>query len=278
MPEFPKLQILAVENLIACERRDDLLLQVTIQRIQASGVWPNPPLVTPSRDGSGSFIVLDGYHSLVALKEMGILHALVQVVEPGDPGLHLQSWKHLVTGFRTRQLLAGIRNITGLHVKRLRSTTRAENAMERTCGIAALQSSEGTCYLAHTENEDLISRVIFLNAVVDVYKQEGSITLTNIDDIKPVAETAPLTSHLVIFPTFHLDDLLRLAACKCPLPGGVSHVTISPRALHLNYPLDELASHQSLEGKNASLQQWIQTRISSRGVRYYAEATYLFDE
>ena len=278
MPEFPKLQFLAVENLIACERRDDLLLQPVIQRIQASGAWSNPPLVTPSGDGSGSFVVLDGYHDLAALQEMGIRHALVQVVEPEDPGLQLGSWNHLVTGNRTRQLLASIRDVPGLHVKRLPSTTRAENALERACGIAVVQSSKGTCYLAHTESKDLISRVIFLNAVVDTYRQEGAITLTSSGDIKPVAEAAPLTSHLVIFPSFRLEDLLRLAACKCLLPGGVSHVTMSPRALHLNYPLDELASHQSLECKNASLQQWIYRRISSRGVRYYAEATYLFDE
>jgi len=53
---------------------------------------------------------------------------------------------------------------------------------------------------------------------------------------------------------------------------------VSPRALHLNYPLEELAADRPLEEKNEALQRWIQERIARKGVRYYAEATVLFDE
>ena len=53
---------------------------------------------------------------------------------------------------------------------------------------------------------------------------------------------------------------------------------ISPRILHLNYPIEEMAVEKPLEEKNATLQRFIQERIAEKGVRYYAEATYLFDE
>jgi hypothetical protein len=53
---------------------------------------------------------------------------------------------------------------------------------------------------------------------------------------------------------------------------------ISPRVLHLNYPLEEMSMEKPLEEKNAALQHFIQGRIADKGVRYYAEATYLFDE
>ena len=55
-------------------------------------------------------------------------------------------------------------------------------------------------------------------------------------------------------------------------------LVVSPRALHLNYPLAELAADKPLEQKNAELQAFIQERIAKKGVRYYAEATFLFDE
>jgi hypothetical protein len=48
--------------------------------------------------------------------------------------------------------------------------------------------------------------------------------------------------------------------------------------LRLNYPLDKLKSNHSLAEKNAELTRWIQERYAQRGVRFYAESTYLFDE
>ena len=54
--------------------------------------------------------------------------------------------------------------------------------------------------------------------------------------------------------------------------------TVSPRALHLNYPLHELSSGKPLEYKLAYLNHWVQERIKNKNVRYYAEATFLYDE
>jgi len=48
--------------------------------------------------------------------------------------------------------------------------------------------------------------------------------------------------------------------------------------LHVNYPLAALAADEPLEEKNAALQGWLKERIERKGVRYYSEATFLFDE
>jgi hypothetical protein len=82
----------------------------------------------------------------------------------------------------------------------------------------------------------------------------------------------------VIFPHFEVENVLELAGAGYLLPAGTTRFTVSPRALHLNYPLEELAADKPLEEKNADLQRWIQERIARKGVRYYAEATFLFDE
>jgi len=82
----------------------------------------------------------------------------------------------------------------------------------------------------------------------------------------------------VIFPRFDIDHVMQLAGAGYLLPTGVTRFTVSPRALHINYPLSELQVDKPLEEKNAALQAWMQERLARKGVRYYAEATYLFDE
>jgi hypothetical protein len=85
-------------------------------------------------------------------------------------------------------------------------------------------------------------------------------------------------SGLVIFPHFEVEEVLKLASAGYLLPTGITRFTVSPRALHVNYPLEELASDKPIEEKNRELQDWIQKKIARKGVRYYAEATFLFDE
>ncbi len=83
---------------------------------------------------------------------------------------------------------------------------------------------------------------------------------------------------MVVLPRFRIEEILYLVGEGHLLPAGSTRFTISPRALYLNYPLDELTSDKSLEEKDNSLQKWLQARIAKKGVRYYGEATFLFDE
>jgi hypothetical protein len=83
---------------------------------------------------------------------------------------------------------------------------------------------------------------------------------------------------LVIFPGFKIKTVLKLASHNIVLPTGITRFTVSPRALHLNYPLHELSSGKPIEYKQEYLDHWIQERVKKKGARYYAEATFLFDE
>ena len=62
------------------------------------------------------------------------------------------------------------------------------------------------------------------------------------------------------------------------MPPGVSRHIIHGRALNLNYPMDELRAYGTVAAKNAHLQEWLLQQYAERSVRYYAEATYQFDE
>jgi hypothetical protein len=62
------------------------------------------------------------------------------------------------------------------------------------------------------------------------------------------------------------------------LPSGITRFSVAPRALHVNYPLEELKADKPLEEKNEVLRRWLLDRIAHKGVRYYSEPTVLFDE
>ena len=96
--------------------------------------------------------------------------------------------------------------------------------------------------------------------------------------LNPLLSLYPTLTGLVVFPPFLIDDLREMIEHGDLLPPGVTRTTISPRALHVNFPLEELAKPTSLKEKNAALETFLQQRMAAKKVRHYAEATFFFDE
>jgi hypothetical protein len=279
MPDFPRLTFLPVDSLLIHERHDDQRTRPLVLRIRASGVWRNPPIVAPLRDGTPRYMVLDGANRVTSLVEMGFPHALVQVVEPDDPGLRLQNWNHVVWEMNAARFLNNIRCIDGLRLAQVPATTEAISPrLEGDCGLALVQTSRGRLYEVCAQADHLEKRVDLLNALVDSYKDHARLDRTNVQDIHPLVNVYPSLCGLVVFPHFDIWDLLKLAGQSYLLPTGITRFMISPRALHLNYPLEELADERSIEAKNQALHKWVQERLAHKQVRYYAEPTFLFDE
>jgi hypothetical protein len=277
MPEFPSLTFLPVASLLIHERHDASRTHPLVLRMRSSGVFRNPPIVSPLLDGSGRYMVLDGANRVTALGQMGFLHALVQVVEPDDPGLILHTWNHTVWELNPARFLRSLRLISGLHMRRL-DDPDAQPSLEDECGLALVHTGRGHLYALCAQVTDLETRVRLLNELVDSYKDRARFDRTSLRDARRLVDIYPSFCGLVIFPAFNIHDLLRLAGQAYLLPAGVTRFMIAPRALHLNYPLEELAVDRPLEEKNRALHQWIQDRLAHKGVRYYAEPTYLFDE
>jgi hypothetical protein len=277
MPEFPSLAFLPVEGLLIHERHDATRTHPLVLRMRSSGVFRNPPVVSPLQDGSSRYMVLDGANRVTALGQMGFPHALVQVVEPDDPGLILHTWNHTVWELNPARFLHGLRLIPGLQLRRL-DDPAAQPSLEDECGVVMVHTGHGRLYALCAEVIDLEARVRLLNDLVDSYKERARFDRTSLRDARRLAEIYPSFCGLVIFPAFNIHDLLRLAGQAYLLPAGVTRFMIAPRALHLNYPLEELAADKPLEEKNQALHHWIQERLAHKGVRYYAEPTYLFDE
>ena len=272
---IPQLVLLSLDDLLEHERHDDQRTFPLKTRIQASGVWRNPPIVTPLQDGSQRFMILDGANRIAALRLMESPHAVVQVVRPDDPGLKLYNWNHVVWNFDSSEMLASIdqqQDMSIVHGDRDTSPNSAEQS------LAKFETGQGDLFTVRTSTQDLEKRIGLLNAIVDIYKQRASLDRTSEWSVVRLKSAYENLCGLVIFPKFEIRQVLSLAGCGCLLPTGITRFTVSPRVLHLNYPLESMTGEGSLEKKNKHLQDFLQQRITNKGIRYYAEATYLFDE
>jgi hypothetical protein len=275
LENLPRLAILPVDSLVIHEYHDDQRTPPLIARIRQEGVWRNPPIVTPLLDGSDRFMVLDGANRTVALEKMGIPHALVQVVLPDDSGLRLYNWNHVVWGLKPADFLSPIRVLDDLELVPGRDD---RPDLWGDCGLASIQTARGDLFTVCTSTHELVQRLNILHALVDTYKNRARLDRTSEWSVVRLKAMYPDLAGLVIFPHFEVRQVLKLASEGYLLPTGITRFTVSPRALHLNYPLKELTAEKPLSEKNDSLQQFVQEQVTKKAVRYYAEATVLFDE
>ena len=272
---LPNLRILPLASLILHEDHDDQRTLPLVERLRVQGVIRNPPIVMPLMDGSDRYMVLDGANRVTSLQEMEFPHIVAQVVEANNPNVNLQTWNHVTWGMPTKALMSELRKVKGLEVIKI-NTSRSLDAPKYM--PVQIRLPDGKFYLLTESPSDLPAHIGTLHKIVNAYKTRASLDRTSqtlIDSFKPIYHD--LTA-LVIFPSFKIKTVLKLAAQQIVLPTGITRFTVSPRALHLNYPLHELSSGKSIEYKEAYLKKWIEERVKKKGVRLYSEATFLFDE
>lgn len=276
--KYPTLRILPVEKLLRHEWHDEQRSKPLMERLRASGVLRNPPIVAPLADGSGRFMVLDGANRTTALELLGLPHALVQVVEPDDPGLDLKTWNHVLWGWDTETFLKEIGALEGVHLRQIDpSVKRPQNAWPIKT-LVWLQNPEGEAWIARSIPGDLASRAEELVEINAIYADKAQIDRTTAQQVVELDGRYEDLTAIVVYPPFSVDEVLQLCAQGVLLPAGITRFTISPRALRVNYPLDALSANKPLEAKNKALDDWVKERMARKGVRYYAEATVLYDE
>jgi len=272
---LPTLRILPLESLILHEDHDNQRTLPLVEKLRAQGIIRNPPIVMPLVDGSNRYMVLDGANRVTSLHEMEFPHIVAQVVEASNPNVNLQTWNHVIWGMSTKTLMSELRKVKGLEVIKI-NTSKSLDAPKYV--PVQIRLPDGKFYLLTESPSDLPAHIGTLHKIVNAYKTRASLDRTSqtlVDSFKPIYHD--LTA-LVIFPSFKIKTVLKLTAQQIVLPTGITRFTVSPRALHLNYPLHELSSGKSIEYKEAYLKKWIDDRVKKKGVRLYSEATFLFDE
>ena len=275
IPSPPNLKILPLESLILHEDHDLQRSLPLMEKLRAAGILRNPPIVMPLMDGTKRYMVLDGANRVTSLHEMEFPHIVAQVVEADDPNANLQTWNHIVWGMSTKTLMTELRKIKGLDVVKV-DTHKSVDAP--TYVPVNIRLPDGRLYLLAESPSDLAGHIRTLHAIVNTYKSRASLDRTSQTLIDSFKEIHHNLTALVIFPSFKIKTVLKLAGRKIMLPTGITRFTVSPRALHLNYPLHELSSGKPIEYKRDYLQKWIDERVKKKNVRLYTEATFLFDE
>jgi len=274
IPSLPNLKILPIESLILHEDHDTQRTLPLVEKLRAAGILRNPPIVMPLMDGTHRYMVLDGANRVTALQEMEFPHIVAQVVAVDDPHVILQTWNHVVWGMSAKSLLSELRKVKGIELVKVDVDKTFESKKYIPVQV---QLPEAVYHLVESPN-DLTGHIRTLHGIVNAYKSSASLDRTNqttIDSFKHIHHD--LTA-LIIFPEFKIKTVLKLAGRKTMLPTGITRFAVSPRALHLNYPLHELSSGKPVEYKEAYLNKWIDERVKKKAVRLYSEATFLFDE
>ncbi|MEW6085023.1 MAG: hypothetical protein AB1607_10550 [Chloroflexota bacterium] len=272
---LPTLDILPIESLILHEDHDLQRSAPLIEKLRAAGILRNPPIVMPLMDGTKRYMVLDGANRVTSLQEMEFPHIIAQVVEADDPNVNLQTWNHVVWGMSPKSLMSELRKLKGVDVVKV-DTHKSVDAPKYV--PVNVRLPDGNLYLLSEEPADLSNHIHTMHAIVNTYKSCASLDRTSQTLIEPFREIHEDLTALVVFPRFKIRTLLKLAGRRIVLPTGITRFTVSPRALHLNYPLHELSSGKPVEYKREYLKRWVEERVKKKGVRLYAEATFLFDE
>lgn len=241
-------------------------------RLRDDGVLRNPPIVTSVPDGG--YVVLDGANRTSALLALGARVIPVQVVTYA--GIRLEVWSHFLLdggGVPHRLRSRGIA---------LRARAAEEDVVPdrdaRICYVAAGDDVYEIDVASHTAS--------LLAAVVGTYKD--TIRIYRVPGTGPgqglraearrLAREYGAPGTLVIFPMLAKDDILAIARGVEKLPTGITRHVIAGRALRLDVPLHVLTSPGSVGEKDAWLSDYVRGKLLDNRVRYYPEATFLFDE
>lgn len=275
---LPKLEVLPVKDLLRHEWHDDQRSIPLAKSLKASGVLKNPPIVSPLKDGTERYMVLDGANRTTALGQIALSHTVCQVVQPGDPGLELKTWNHVLWGWGPEKLLAALRGIPETELLEIDPGVRRPQRSWPEKTLVWLQTPDRQAYILRSGPGELIQRAKKLAKVAEVYVQEAKLDRTTTQRVSELNGAYPDLTAVVVYPPFSVEEVLALTSAGALLPPGVTRFTISPRALRLNYPLDRLAEDKPLAEKNADLDEWIQQKTGKKEIRFYSEATVLFDE
>ncbi len=273
--ELPDLRILPVNDLLLHEQHDDQRSEPLVMRLTADGMLRNPPIVAPI-PGESRFVVLDGANRVTALAMMRIPHVVAQVVDYEDEELILDTWYHLVSDLPREQFHRAIDDLPNVTLKDS-DLIHARAELARREALAYIVYPTGDVFTVHVEG-DLHQRAARLNDIVDIYKTRGKIYRANTDRVDKLLPYYDAVTVLVVFPRYQPAEIIELARVGARLPAGITRHVIPRRALRLNFPLPVLRDDWPLIEKNGYLKDWLKRKMANKEVRFYQEATFLFDE
>ncbi len=267
---LPDLRIVPASTVLLHEDGDPGRVRRLSTRLQDDGFLRNPPIAASLPEGR--YIVLDGANRTSALRALGASAIPVQIVDYEGPAVRLEVWHHMVpdaSDVSTRLQAQGVP---------LRAGTLTEAARwlaERTAACYLVTPND---VVAIPTTPSMRALAATLRQVVDAYKGAARVYRVLTTDLEALSAQYGPVGAVVVFPTFSKDEIREMAEAPTKLPSGVTRHVIAGRALRVNIPLEVLTSPGSVDGKDQWLKARIHQMLLDERIRYYPEATFLFDE
>ena len=265
------LAVIPLDKVFPHELIDPRRVENLIERINASDVFTNPPIVVPSKD---YYVVLDGATRVSAFKKLGFPHIIVQVLKDRNK-YKLDTWFHAIRKIDTKILLNLLSELPEITmIKSDLKTVQAE--MVEHGGLCYLQTMDKAVW--HIQPKGEVNHLDALNRLTDVYIKASHVTRALHDDIDVLLNEFPDLTGVVTFPVFTLDQVLQITDTGNVIPAGITRSIISGRVMRLNAPFKYLKSDRDIDEKNKWLYDLVMEKLSKDQARYYAEPIYLLDE
>jgi L-serine kinase (ATP) / ParB family transcriptional regulator, heme-responsive regulator len=277
LPDLPDLRILPTDSLRAHEHADEQRSTPLVEALRSDGVLRNPPIVLPMGGQPDRYVVLDGANRTLAFRLLNLPHVLTQVVHAGTSRVNVETWNHVVLGFPSDDLKGALEEIPEIALVPS-DPDRASYEVSAGGTLGYLALADGKVFEVVCETEPLDLRLRNLDLLVRAYMGRVQVERTSARNVGEVFRVFPSATGLLVFRRFEIDEIVAAVAIGRLLPAGLTRFVVSPRALRVNYPLARLAAAGSLDAKQDELEAWVRSRVSDRQVRFYAEATFLFDE
>ncbi len=273
-----RLAIVPLKDVLLHEEIEQKRVDRLMQRLSDERILRNPPIVTEVRapEDWSRYIVLDGASRTSALRALKVPDIMVQIVDYHSSQVHLQSWNHLLLDVKPDELRAEVLRIPNLDLQEMDEQT-ARDKLERREIICYLLFADG-CVEGVICPADRYAQARALAALVKTYEKKAALYRVSTTDLEELAAKHRQLSAVVVFPRYRPEEILRLALNGAKVPMGITRHIIPGRALRINIPLDILESDQPLADKNAWLDEWLESKIRDREVRFYQEPVFLFDE
>ena len=263
----PDLRILPIDSISPHETHDSQRSEPLLNILRKAEYLTNPPIVAPM--GDDKYVVMDGANRYHCFRTLSYPHLLVQVVDYKSEFLELGVWNHVISDWDEDIFIEHLYEIPEATIKKAWNSKAAAQVMLKNGSVLSLDAPVAT----------IEERNATLRKLVSIYQRNAKLSRTALHDPTMIWPLFPDAIALVIFPEYKPQDIMDSAAKNAFLPPGVSRHIIHGRALKLYYPLARLKDETiSLDEKNAALQEWMREKLANRGVRYYAESTYQFDE
>jgi len=262
----PNLRIVPVDDVRPHEKGDIQRSKPLMEKLRQADYFTNPPVV--AEIANDNYVLMDGSNRHSSLQALGFDHILVQIADYDSDYVELGVWQHIIADWDSQSLIGELQAIDHIDLRHGRDSNAEAHVLLR----------DGPVHSIHAGVDRLQERNATLRRIVESYHQNATLYRTPLTDPGLIWSLFPSGVALVMFRQYRPRDIVEAALEAAYLPPGVSRHIIHGRALNLNYPMNGLRSALPLAEKNSQLQDWLREEYARRSVRFYAEATYHFDE